>query len=65
MKKVLSEIQSGEFAKNWMAENRGGRKGFLRMRETGAAPQLEKVGEKLRSMMPWIAKNRLVDKSKN
>jgi ketol-acid reductoisomerase len=65
MKKVLSEIQSGEFAKKWMAENRGGRKDFLRMRETGAAHQLEKVGDKLRAMMPWIAKNRLVDKSKN
>jgi ketol-acid reductoisomerase len=65
MKKVLSEIQSGEFAKKWMAENKNGRKDFLRMRETGAAHQLEKVGEKLRSMMPWIAKNRLVDKSKN
>jgi ketol-acid reductoisomerase len=65
MKKVLSEIQSGEFAKKWMAENRSGRKDFLRMREKGAAHQLEKVGERLRSMMPWIAKNRLVDKSKN
>jgi len=65
MKKVLSEIQRGEFAKKWMAENKSGRKDFLRMRETGAAHQLEKVGEKLRSMMPWIAKNRLVDKSKN
>ncbi|MGD0724385.1 MAG: ketol-acid reductoisomerase [Spirochaetia bacterium] len=65
MKKVLSEIQSGEFAKKWMAENKSGRKDFLRMRETGAAHQLEKVGEKLRSMMPWITKNRLVDKSKN
>ena len=65
MKKVLSEIQKGEFAKKWMAENKSGRKDFLRMREAGAAHQLEKVGEKLRSMMPWIAKNRLVDKSKN
>src|SRR5208337_129217 len=65
MKKVLSEIQKGEFARKWMAENKSGRKDFLRMREEGAAHQLEKVGEKLRSMMPWIAKNRLVDKSKN
>ena len=65
MKKVLAEIQNGTFAKNWMAENRKGRKDFLRMRESGAAHQLEKVGEKLRAMMPWIAKNRLVDKSKN
>jgi ketol-acid reductoisomerase len=66
MKRVLAEIQDGTFAKNWMAENqKKGRKDFLRMREQGAAHQLEKVGEKLRSMMPWIAKNRLVDKSKN
>jgi len=65
MKKVLSEIQSGDFAKRWMAENASGRKSFLAMRQEGAAHQLEKVGEKLRSMMPWIAKNRLVDKSKN
>jgi ketol-acid reductoisomerase len=65
MKKVLKEIQDGTFAKNWMAENRSGRKTFLKMREEGAAHQMEKVGEKLRSMMPWIAKNRLVDKSRN
>ncbi len=65
MKRVLAEIQSGKFAKDWMAENRSGRKEFLRMREAGAKHQLETVGEKLRSMMPWIAKNRLVDKSKN
>jgi ketol-acid reductoisomerase len=66
MKKVLAEIQDGTFAKNWMAENQvKGRKDFLKMREQGAAHQLEKVGEKLRSMMPWISKNRLVDKSKN
>ncbi|MGA2976471.1 MAG: ketol-acid reductoisomerase [Spirochaetia bacterium] len=65
MKKVLAEIQSGAFAKRWMAENRSGRKDFLRMREEGSKHQLETVGEKLRAMMPWIAKNRLVDKSRN
>jgi ketol-acid reductoisomerase len=66
MKKVLKEIQSGAFAKKWIAENKtGGRKEFLRMRETMSKHQLETVGEKLRSMMPWIAKNRLVDKSRN
>ena len=65
MKKILTDIQSGRFAKQWMAENKSGRKEFLRMREAGTTHQLEKVGEKLRSMMPWIAKNRLVDKSKN
>jgi len=65
MKQLLKEIQDGTFAKNWMGENRSGRKAFLKMREEGSKHQLESVGEKLRSMMPWIAKNRLVDKSKN
>jgi ketol-acid reductoisomerase len=65
MKRVLAEIQSGKFAKDWIAENKAGRKKFIAMREAGATHQLETVGEKLRSMMPWIAKNRLVDKSKN
>ena len=65
MKQLLKEIQAGDFAKKWMAENKSGRKEFLRMREEGAKHQMERVGEKLRSMMPWIAKNRLVDKSKN
>jgi len=65
MKQLLKEIQKGDFAKKWMAENKSGRKSFLKMREDGAKHQLESVGEKLRSMMPWIAKNRLVDKSKN
>jgi ketol-acid reductoisomerase len=65
MKKILKEIQNGSFAKRWMQENRTGRKDFLRMREEGAAHQLEKVGEKLRSMMPWIARNRMIDRSRN
>jgi ketol-acid reductoisomerase len=66
MKRILSDIQKGDFAKKWMAENKaGGRKAFLKMREEGSKHQLETVGEKLRSMMPWIAKNRLVDKAKN
>ena len=65
MKKVLKEIQDGTFARAWMAENKNGRAKFLAMRSAGSDHQLEKVGEKLRSMMPWIAKNRLVDKSKN
>jgi ketol-acid reductoisomerase len=65
MKRVLSEIQSGEFAKRWMAENARGRKEFLSTRENASRHQLEKVGEKLRAMMPWISKNRLVDKSRN
>ena len=65
MKKILAEIQDGTFARSWMDENRAGREEFLRMRSDHAAHQLEEVGAKLRSMMPWIAKERLVDKSKN
>jgi len=65
MKKLLGEIQDGSFARRWIEENRQGRKKFLAMRKQMAEHQLEKVGEKLRSLMPWIAKNRLVDKSKN
>ncbi len=65
MKRILSEIQDGSFAKRWMEENKTGRKEFLRMREEASKHQLEEVGKKLRSMMPWIEKNKLVDKSKN
>ena len=65
MKQILTEIQDGSFAKGWMDENRAGRKRFLGMRSSHAGHQLEQVGEQLRSMMPWIAKERLVDKSKN
>ena len=65
MKKILAEIQDGSFARRWMDENRSGRQGFLNMRSDHAGHQLEEVGAKLRSMMPWIAKERLVDKSKN
>jgi len=65
MKKLLKAIQDGSFAKTWMEENRSGRKQFLAIRKEHAEHQIEQVGEKLRSMMPWIAKNRLVDKDKN
>ena len=53
------------FAKNWMLENRVGQPSFKAMRRKAAAHQIEEVGTKLRAMMPWIAANRLVDKSKN
>ncbi len=57
MKKILSEIQSGEFAKEWMAENReGGRKKFLATRQEQTDQPIEEVGEKLRSMMPFLKK---------
>jgi ketol-acid reductoisomerase len=54
MKKVLADIQSGEFAREWIAENRAGAESFERMREEAAGHQVERVGEDLRAMMPWI-----------
>ena len=58
MKKILSEIQSGEFAKKWLAENREGRKNFLAMREAAKDQPVEKVGAELRAMMPFLKKRR-------
>jgi ketol-acid reductoisomerase len=55
MKKILGEIQSGEFAKEWIAENENGRPNFDKMREAAAKHPIEKVGAELRGMMPWIA----------
>ena len=54
MKKVLDDIQSGEFAREWIAENRAGAENFQRMREEAAGHQIEQVGSELRAMMPWI-----------
>ena len=65
MKEVLKDIQSGKFAKQWMDECKDGQKNFLKMREELAKHPIEKVGKKLRDLMPWIGKNKLVDKSKN
>ena len=65
MKEVLKDIQSGKFAKQWMEENKNGQKNFLKMRKELAEHPIEKVGKKLRDMMPWIGKNKLVDKEKN
>ena len=56
MRKILADIQSGEFAKEWIAENQAGGENFDRMRTEAADHQVEKVGGKLRSMMPWISK---------
>jgi ketol-acid reductoisomerase len=55
MKKILGEIQSGEFAREWIAENENGRPNFEKMREAAAKHPIEKVGAELRAMMPWIA----------
>jgi len=65
MKEVLKDIQSGKFAKQWMNENKEGQKNFIKMRKELADHPIEKVGKKLRALMPWIGKNKLVDKSKN
>jgi ketol-acid reductoisomerase len=58
MKKILSEIQSAEFAKTWLAENREGRKKFLAMREAAKDQPIEKVGAELRAMMPFLKKRK-------
>ena len=54
MKKILSEIQSGQFAREWVLENQANRAGFLAMRRRDAAHPIEEVGRRLRSMMSWI-----------
>ena len=65
MKEVLKDIQSGKFTKQWMDENKNGQKNFLKMRKELADHPIEKVGKKLRDLMPWIGKNKLVNKEKN
>ncbi len=65
MKKILSEIQSGQFAKEWMDEHKSGQTKFKTMRKNQADHPIEQVGEKLRKLMPWIAEGKMVDKSKN
>jgi len=55
MQKILKEIQSGKFAKEWIAESEGGRVRFNELRKAGADHQIEEVGKRLRSMMPWIS----------
>jgi ketol-acid reductoisomerase len=65
MKEILKDIQSGKFAKQWMDECRNGQKNFLKMRKELSEHPIEKVGKKLRELMPWIGKNKLVDKAKN
>jgi ketol-acid reductoisomerase len=55
MKQILAEIRSGDFAKEWIAENENGRPNFSKMREETAKHPIEKVGAELRAMMPWIS----------
>jgi ketol-acid reductoisomerase len=65
MKKILSEIQNGEFAREWILENAAGQASFKAVRRREADHDIEKVGKQLRDMMPWITAGRLVDKDKN
>ncbi|ASU39285.1 ketol-acid reductoisomerase [Herbaspirillum sp. meg3] len=65
MKQVLTDIQTGEYAKSFILENKAGAPTLLSRRRINAEHQIEIVGEKLRAMMPWIKANKLVDQSKN
>ncbi len=65
MKRVLTDIQSGRFARDWMLENKVNQSSFKATRRRLSEHPIEQIGEKLRAMMPWIAKNALVDKSRN
>jgi ketol-acid reductoisomerase len=65
MKRILREIQTGQFAREFILENRAGAPTLKAMRRIGQEHQVETVGAKLRNMMPWIKNNRLVDQSKN
>ena len=65
MKEILAEIQSGEFAREWMMENKTGASVLKAKRRLASQHGIEEVGERLRSMMPWIKENKLVDRSKN
>ena len=65
MKQVLADIQSGKFARDWVLENRAGQPSFKAMRSRSADHPIEAVGQQLRGMMPWIGKNKLVDRDRN
>jgi len=65
MRAVLKDIQNGEYAKSFILENAAGAPTLQSRRRLTAEHQIEQVGAKLRAMMPWIAKNKLVDQAKN
>ena len=65
MRQALKDIQTGEYAKSFILENRAGAPTLQSRRRLTAEHPIEQVGEKLRAMMPWIKANRLVDKSRN
>jgi len=65
MKKILTEIQTGQFARDWMLENKANQPMFKALARKGKEHPIEEVGKKLRGMMPWITKGKIVDESKN
>jgi ketol-acid reductoisomerase len=65
MKRVLEDIQSGKFVRDFMLENAVGQPSFKATRRRNAEHQIEEVGGRLRAMMPWITKGKLVDKARN
>ena len=65
MKKILKEIQTGKFVKNWILECKSGQLNFKAERKIESQKHIEEVGKKLRKMMPWITSNKLVDQNKN
>ena len=65
MRQTLKDIQTGEYAKSFILENKAGAPTLASRRRINAESQIEQVGSQLRAMMPWIAANKLVDKSKN
>jgi ketol-acid reductoisomerase len=65
MKKILREIQSGEFAREWLLETKAGKPVFNALTRQGQEHPLEAVGARLRALMPWLAQSKLVDKSRN
>jgi len=65
MKRILEDIQSGKFAEEWITEYRCGLPHFRELRKEAANHPIEKVGARLRALMPWLATNRLVDRTRN
>ena len=65
MRQILKEVQTGEFAREFILENQAGAATLKAKRRIGSAHLIEEVGERLRGMMPWIKASRIVDKTKN
>ena len=65
MKRILDEIQSGRFAKEWILEGQAGKPTFNALTRKGEEHPIEAVGKKLRSLMPWLGKSKLVDRTRN